>query len=260
MVKQAFLYFLCLVYICLNGCAAAVANNVQLHESINHADHDISLAKKIHKSSSDKQISKPVGTPNRVFPEKSVQVWEVNNRTLLILQEAVRKWVIFAKQMGQTGVFPESVRINEMFLDSIGEYLEAKKGECELEINQHSLFLVAVVNETIHGVALLNGSPKNYTRKIEYLTVAPANLDRGSSQDSFSYVGSSIVEKSLELSDTITLEPANESSAAAYQKMGFITLKVDEAKKDDLGVGILFGNAADKLKLKLHQLRSGIRS
>lgn len=193
-----------------------------------------------------------------IFPANSVEVWSVSKQTLKKLETILVQWIIIGKGYGNVSVFPESVRINEMLLETIREYLAAKPEDLgDQEITPQSLFLVAKTQGDIHGIALLGGDEKQkYTRKIEYLTVAPSDLDPKIQDHSYRYVGSSIVEKSLELSDTITLEPANKSSAIAYQKMGFITLKVDESNAEDLGVGALFGNSADKLKLKLASLRS----
>lgn len=193
----------------------------------------------------------------KVFPEKSVQIWNSDRKCLYVLKKNLIEWIELGQKYGRKGVFPESVRINRMLLEAIDDYLfvEAVR-RTYLEIDQKSIFLVAIVEEKIHGLALLGGDlEQRYTLKVEYLSVSPSNLDESSFASSFRYVGSSIIEKSLDLSDMIVLQSENKYSSAAYQKMGFINLDADKSSSNSLGLGVLFGDAADKLRHKLATLR-----
>ncbi|MFK7826240.1 MAG: hypothetical protein AB8G05_18955 [Oligoflexales bacterium] len=234
------------------------SNNVYKPDIFLEWDVNSGLSSNLPENVSTKEIPEKItcNQIKRVFPARSVEVWDSSIASLKILEKVLIEWIELADKLGKQVVFLESVKINKMLLESIKECLQANIDEkSKLEINQFSVFLVAVLQGEVHGLALLSRNSKQlYTRKIEYLSVAPYNLDKYSDK-SFRYVGSSIVEKSLELSETITIEPGNKGSAVAYEKMGFITLKLDECSKEEFGIGALFGSSAHKLIQRLSKLR-----
>lgn len=188
-----------------------------------------------------------------VFPGEQVEIWDVNYETKQILTKVLDDWIALATKAKKMEFMPESARISTLmrtYITDDDEGPDADDGS-----DEDSMFLVAVANRKIQALALLADDEKfTYAKNLKFLTVAPHNLGIEVGEISYKYVGSSVVEKALEITGKITLEPGSTSSSTAYMRMGFTSLSKDHPLSE-LGDGVIKGDQARSLSEKLKALR-----
>lgn len=184
-----------------------------------------------------------------VFPKNSVEIWGYDTKSRKIILKTINFWIRQAKLFGDSEVLMESIRISKLL-----KHLLKKSDDSEISHNER--FLVAIAAGTIQGISLISDNSRiNNAKHMEFITVAPHNLGLDTGGLSYRYVGSSLIERALDLSSKITLEPASEESLKAYLKIGFSS--IDEFDPlEDLGDGVLQGKKAVSLLEKLQFLRS----
>ena len=222
------------------------------------AHHRIKISRADYSKPAYPEVNRPIRLRSSkrydVFPGGSVEIWSVNFETKKILARVLDDWIDLATKAKKFEYMSESARISTLMRTYITE--DDDDPDQDDRADDDSMFLVAVANRKIQALALIAEDEKiNYAMNLKFLTVAPHNLGIDIGEASFKYVGSSVVEKALEITGKITLEPGSPSSSTAYIRMGFTSLSKDQPLSE-LGDGIIKGDQARSLSEKLKALRA----